>query len=393
MLQFDEEDKKVVGSTTPIKGLDPKPDYKINRYLFLAIIIVFAIVLFLCLSEFFTAFLGAVIFYVLLRKLMNKLLKRGWKKPAAAVFVSFISLLILLIPLFFVGMMLYNKGKYYVTHPDALVTSLQNIRTQIQHNYGISIISEEKIADVKNYATAFISRVLNESLGIFGDIIMLYFLLYFMLISVNRLEAAIVFFLPFKRSKIELFGRELVAQTFSNSVGVPAIALAQGTIGFIGYYIAGVNDPAFWALLTAFASILPVIGTAIIWVPVTLYVFVLKHTWQGFFLIGWGAIVLGLTDNVVRFLLARKMADVHPIITVLGVVMGVKYFGLAGLIFGPVLISYFLILLRIYYLEYQSASTANRKKKNDLIRFNLPFIGSKQNKKKAIPNATDRSKR
>jgi predicted PurR-regulated permease PerM len=142
--------------------------------------------------------------------------------------------------------------------------------------------------------------------------------------------------------------------------------------------------------MTAFASVIPIVGTAVIWLPVTAYLFVINHTWQGVFMLVWGAIVLGLTDNVVRFMLAKKMADVHPIITVLGVIMGLKYFGLAGLVFGPVLISYFLILLKIYYLEYQSGVPVVKKKKVVPVRFNLPFLGG-PGKKKKIPYASNRS--
>jgi predicted PurR-regulated permease PerM len=314
----------------------------------------------------------------------------GWKKPTAALLIMLISFVIIMVPIVLAGFMLYNKGKYYLANPDQLVLSLQKMRIQLHENYGITLISEQKINEVKTIATAAISGLLNESLSIFANIGMMYFFLYFMLLSINRMEAAIVFFLPFKRDKIELFGKELVAQTFSNSIGVPAIAIAQGTIGLIGYSIAGVKEPAFWAVITAFSSILPVIGTAIVWVPLSLYLFVIHHTWQGAFLVGWGLLILGVTDNIVRFMLAKKMADVHPIITVLGVIMGIKYFGLTGLIFGPVLISYFIILLRIYYLEYQIGLPVMKKKKIAIIRFNLPFIGN-QKKKKTAPNASNRS--
>lgn len=392
MIKFDEEEKKVVGTATPIKGLEPqKLDHKINRYFFLAIIIVFALLLYYSLSQFFTAFLGAVVLYVLSKKRMDKLIKRGWKKPMAATLVIFISLIIIIIPIVAVGWLLYNKGKYYLANPDLLVASLQKVRAQIEHNYGFSVISEQKIADLKTYATSAISKLLNESLNFFGNITMLYFFLYFMLISINRMEAAIVFFLPFKRSKIELFGKELVAQTFSNAIGVPAIAVAQGLIGLVGYMFAGVPEAGFWAVITAFSSVLPVIGTALVWVPIAIYLFVINHTLQGAFMVAWGLLVLGITDNVVRFMLAKKMADVHPIITVLGVIMGVKYFGITGLIFGPVLISYFIILLKIYYLEYQVSVPVIKKKKNIPIRFNLPFLGNQTKKKKVLPHVSNRS--
>jgi predicted PurR-regulated permease PerM len=272
-----------------------------------------------------------------------------------------------------------------------LVASLQKMRIQIEQNYGISVISEQKINNVKVYATSMISGLLNKSLGFFTNISILYFFLYFMLQAINRMEAAIVFFLPFKRAKIELFGKELVGQTFSNAIGVPAIAVSQGLIALIGYSIAGVKEAGFWAVITAFASIIPVIGTAIVWVPLAIYLFVINHTWQGGFLVAWGALILGTTDNVVRFVLAKKMADVHPIITVLGVIMGIKYFGLTGLIFGPVLISYFLILLKIYYLEYQTGLPVIKKKKIAVIRFNLPFLGHKGKKKKIPSDANNRS--
>jgi predicted PurR-regulated permease PerM len=386
MIKFDEGEKKVVETEPAVKGLEPqKIDHKINRYFFLAIIIIFALLLYYSLSQFFTAFLGAVVFYVLSRKRMCRLIKRGWKKPAAAVLVIIISLIIIMVPIAIAAFLLYNKGKYYMENPDLLVESLKRMRDQIHTNYGLTVVSDEGIANVKVYATSYISKLLNESLSFFGSITMLYFFLYFMLINTNRMEAAIVFFLPFKREKIELFGKELVAQTFSNAVGVPAIAVAQGIIGFIGYAITGVPEAGFWAVMTAFASVIPVVGTGLIYVPVTVYLFVINHTWQGVFMIFWGALILGTTDNVVRFMLAKKMADVHPIITVLGVIMGLKYFGLIGLVFGPVLISYFIILLKIYYLEYQSGVPVIKKRKNMPVRFNLPFLGHKVKKKKLPP--------
>ncbi len=392
MIAFDEKEKKVIETEPDVKGLEPhKLDHKINRYFFLAIIIVFALLLYYSLSQFFTAFLGAVVFYVLSKKRMDKLIKRGWKKPGAAFLIILISFIIIMVPIVIAGFLLYSKGKYYIANPDMLVESLKKVSHQIHSNYGVTVVSDQNIANIKVYGTKAISRLLNESLTFFASIAMMYFFLYFMLVSINRMEAAIVFFLPFKREKIELFGKELVAQTFSNAIGVPAIAVAQGIIGYIGYTIAGVPEAGFWAMVTAFASVIPVVGTGLVWVPAAVYLFVVNHTWQGAFMLGWGVLILGTTDNVVRFMLAKKMADVHPIITVLGVIMGLKYFGLIGLVFGPVLISYFIILLKIYYLEYQIGMPVIKKKKNEPIRFNLPFLGKQIRKKKLPIYASNRS--
>ncbi len=392
VVKFDPEENKVVQTSTPaVKGLEPlKIDHKINRYFFLAIIIIFALLLYYSLSQFFTAFLGAVIFYVLSKKRMDKLIKKGWKKPAAASVIIFISLIIIIVPISVAGYMMYMKGKYYIANPELLVQSLERVQAKLQQNYNVAVLSSENIIKIKTFATNAITNLLNESFSFFATISMLYFFLYFMLINVNRMEAAIIFFLPFKRDKIEMFGKELVALTFSNSIGVPAIALAQGIIGYIGYLIVGLPEAGFWAVMTAFASIIPIVGAALIWGPAIIYLFVINHGWQAGFLAVWGILVIGVSDNVVRFVLAKKMADVHPIITVLGVIMGLQYFGISGLVFGPVLISYFIILLKIYYLEYQSGIPVIKKRRNVPIRFNLPFLGG-QTKRKKIPNANIRS--
>jgi predicted PurR-regulated permease PerM len=368
-------------------------DSKTNRFMFLTIIIVFGLLLYFSLAQFFTAFLGAVIIYVLSKTFMEKLIKKQrWNRSAAAVFVILISILIIMIPIGIASYMLYNKGKYYVANPDLLVQSLKRLQITLQNNYNITLLSDEKIAEIRASASGFISNLLNFGLNLFGSITMLYFFLYFMLININRMEAAIVFFLPFKRDKIEIFGKELVNLTFANSVGVPAIALAQGFIGYVGYVIVGLPEPGFWAVITAFTSIVPLIGTALIWVPAAVYLFVVQQVWQASFVFVWGLAVLGITDNVVRFMLAKKIADVHPIITVLGVIMGLKYFGITGLIFGPLLISYFIILLRLYYLEFQTSAPVVQKKKNIPVRFNLPFLGHQIKRKKLPFNESDRSK-
>ena len=373
--------KKVPGNESA------KLDIRINRYLFIFLILVFAILLFISLLQFFTAFLGAIIFYVLSRKRMDKLVKKGWRKPIAASAVILLSILIIMAPIVVMGFLLYTKGKFYVAHPEALVEGLEKVRMQLQENYNIAILSEKNIAEIQAFASSAIRSALNESLQFFATITMLYFFLYFMLISVNRMEAAIVFYLPFKRSKIEIFGKELVALTYSNSIGVPAIAIAQGIIGYIGYSIVGLPEAGFWAIITAFSSIIPLVGTALVFVPAAIYMLFIHHTWQGLFLILWGTFVLGVTDNAVRLILARKMADVHPIITILGVIMGLQYFGISGIVFGPVLISFFIILLKIYYTEFQSKGMPITRKKARPIRLNFPFLRpSRVQKKRTYAN-------
>jgi predicted PurR-regulated permease PerM len=364
--------------------MEKNPVKEINRYLFLAIIIIFAFFLFASLQQFFPAFLGALTFYILSKPLASWLVqKKRWSKSMTAILVIIISFFLILLPVAALISLLYNKISAVLANPDVISNWVKQADDLLQQKFHVDLISNDTINSIKSRASDLLSIVLNKSLGFVSTIIMMYFFLYFMMINMNRMEAAIVLYLPFKKDKIKIFGDELVRQTFSNSVGIPSIAVAQGLTGFLGYLIIGLPEAGFWGVITGFTSFIPVVGTGLVWVPIAAYMFIIGHTWEGIFMVLFGTVIMGTVDNVVRFILAKKMADVHPIITVLGVILGLQYFGFLGLIFGPLLISYFFILLKIYYVEFQRPVLAKEAKKRQIIPVYMqPFLGIKKAKKK-----------
>ncbi len=330
----------------------------VNRYLFLTIIIVFAGALLWSMMEFFTAFLGATMFYVLSKQSANWLiLKRKWKPSIVAILIILISFFIILVPIGIVATMLYEKIISVALSPTTLIKPIKELGELAEKRYHINIVNSS-ISGIQEFATRFVSSVLNTSINFFTTISMLYFFLFFMIVNINKMEEAVSEYLPFKQSHIKLFSTELKSQTIGNSVGIPLIIIMHVILAFLAYLIAGVADPVFWGVITGFASIIPLVGSALVWLPIAAYTLLNGHTWQGSFIGGWGVLVIGTSDNLIRFLLAKKMADVHPIVTVLGVILGLKYFGMTGLIFGPLIISYFLILIKIYHIEYQLVPTS-----------------------------------
>ncbi|MEO8710830.1 MAG: AI-2E family transporter [Parafilimonas sp.] len=356
---------------------------QINRYIFFAIILIFAFFLFESLWQFFPAFLGAVMFYILSKSFACWLIeKKGWSKSMTAILVIIISFFLILLPVAALISLLYNKISAVLSDPDVITNSLKQADAIIQQKFHFSIISKDTLASIKSSASGIVSLIFNKSLGFVSTILMMYFFLYFMMTNMNRMEAGILLYLPFKKDKIKLFGDELVRQTFSNAVGIPSIAVVQGLAGFLCFWIIGLDKAGFWGVITGFTSFIPIIGTGLVWVPVAAYMFFTGHTWQGVFTLLYGGLILGTLDNVVRFILAKRMADVHPIITVLGVILGLQYFGFLGLIFGPLLISYFFILLKIYYVEFQRPIGHIEARKRQIIPVYMqPFLGIKKNKK------------
>ena len=343
-----------------------KKQASVNRYFFLAIIILLGGALFWSLIEFFTAFLAATMFYVISKPFVNWLIhQKKWKPNSAAILVMTISFFIILVPIGVLATMLYQKIISVTLNPTTLLKPIKNIGEIIEKRYQINIVNSS-LGGIQDFATRFVSSILNTGINFFSTISMLYFFLYFMIVNTNGMEVALTQYLPFKNSHIDLFSTELKSQTIGNSVGIPLIIIMHIVLAFFAFLIAGVGDPLFWGVITGFASIIPLIGSALVWMPIGIYTIIIGQTWQGCFVIAWGVLVIGVSDNFMRFLLAKKMADVHPIVTVLGVVLGLKYFGMTGLIFGPLIISYFLILLKIYHIEYQQSSPSEENIKEEL---------------------------
>ena len=325
----------------------------LRQIFFIALIIFLGIVLFEQLWFFFSAFLGAVTFYVLMRERMFYLTeKRGWKLSSAAWVLMLLSFFIILLPIGLLGNILYAKISYVVTHSTEMLNSLKNAVAQIKNKIGYEIINPNAINQLGPYIAQLLPKVLGITVNTLTLIASMYFILFFMLVNGRRMEEALYEYIPLKDGNVELIGKELKVMVVSNTIGIPLIALIQGIVGLIGYLIIGVSEPWLWFVATSIAAMMPVIGAALIYIPLTIMLFAQGHTGKGIAMAIWGFGFIGLVDNLFRFMLNKKLGDIHPLITIFGVIVGVQLFGFIGLIFGPLLISMFILLLRIYSSEF-----------------------------------------
>ena len=138
----------------------------------------------------------------------------------------------------------------------------------------------------------------------------------------------------------------------ANAIGIPVVAIGQGIVSLIGYLIFGAPGAVLLFALTAASSVIPVVGTAIVYVPVCIFMIAEGDTAQGLGLAIYCVVVVGLTDNLLRFTLLKKLENIHPLNTVFGIIMGMNLFGFMGLIFGPILISFTLLLIQVYRNEF-----------------------------------------
>ena len=184
------------------------------------------------------------------------------------------------------------------------------------------------------------------------NVLVLILVLDFMLVGGRKMEDYIIDILPFnQRNKRDVL-HEFHMVVKSNAIGVPLLAIIQGGIAMLGYYIFGAPEVILWGVVSCFATVIPVIGVAIVWIPLALYIGATGHWWMALGLSVYCIVIVANVDNLIRSVLQRKMADTHPLITIFGVVIGLSLFGFMGIIFGPLLLSIFVLCVQIFKAEY-----------------------------------------
>jgi predicted PurR-regulated permease PerM len=138
-------------------------------------------------------------------------------------------------------------------------------------------------------------------------------------------------------------------------LGTLLTALIQGVIGGMGYAALGVPHPVTWAVLTAFCSFLPVVGTLLVWVPITVFLLLDGHPARAILMALWGVLVItSLTDYVIRPRIVRSRNHGHPLLTLIALLGGIEVFGLAGLLVAPIVMSVFVAAFRLYEREVRA---------------------------------------
>ncbi len=300
---------------------------------------------------FLNGILGAVTLYILLRNPMRKLAKHTGQKTAVWLVTIGVSLLILL-PLSLTVWALIDKLLSSNLHPHALITGIEQGTAWIKDKTGFDLLSENRISlffsKASSVGQSLIQGVSDAAVNLFTAV----FLLFFMLSSDEEMEKWIKNFLPFKDQNKKDVIDKIRQMVRSNAIGIPLLACIQGIIAFIGYLIFGVSDPGFYAILTGLASIIPFIGTALIWLPLSIYAALTSQWFTCIGLLAYGSIIVSQCDNFIRFILQKKMANTHPLITIFGVIAGLPIFGFMGLIFGPLLVSLFMLFMDMFRQEY-----------------------------------------
>ena len=282
----------------------------------------------------------------------------------AAMLLIFASLIGIFIPLTAAGFMLSSELSNLADKSEQVTKAFKDQLFQVEKyiEYDISSTIDPKQASgwLTDNMQGFASGTFNVliSLGI------LLFLLYYMLKSPKQLKESLLEYIPLSNKNLMTLGKEIDSVVRSNAIAIPLVALAQGIIALIGFYVFGVDNPLFWFVIVTIGSMIPFIGTFIGIFPVFVLSLANGEDFQAWGILLYGILVVGMTDNVIRLFVLKQLDSTHPLITLIGVLIGIPLFGFVGLIFGPLIINLFLIIVKIYKQQYgiQKSTKQNENK-------------------------------
>ncbi len=326
---------------------------RLRQLILLLLIVLLALLLVNQLFIFLPGFLGAITLYILLRETYFYLtIKKRWNKTLTSLMFIAGSLVVIALPVYFSIRLLSAKLAVLLNNQAEIIADAKLVGEKIYSVTGFQLLSDENIVNFQKQAAHIVPSIINSSAAILSNFAIMFFLLYFLLINGRKTEKFLDGFIPLKEENVDLLGKETKMMIRANAIGIPVLAIVQGIIATLGYWIFGVEDYALWGFLTGIFSMVPIVGTAVIWVPVTAYLFATDQTGHAIGLLIYSLVLITNIDYVVRLTLLKKFMDVHPLITIFGVIIGISLFGFWGVIFGPLLISYFIILVKIYINEF-----------------------------------------
>lgn len=321
-------------------------------FLILLIAAIFG-VLFWNLYFFVPALLGAYTLYVLLRGPLFFLTDRWkWRHKIASGVLLFLSFIVLMLPFNWVFSMLSSRIVGLFQNSETLVQNIEQVVRKVEAQYKISLLTPENLKGLSDWAVHQMQGILGATVSGVGLFIVMYFILWFMLTEGKKMEQSFFEWMPLRHENVTYVKTHMNDLVWGNALGIPLMGIVQGLAGLLIYWLADVPDPWLWFALTFVSGMMPVVGVSLAYIPLGLVLLSEGAEAKAALVLLYGFIVVGSVDNIARMWFLKTINQTHPLITLFGVIVGLKLFGFIGFVFGPILIALFILLLRIYHKEF-----------------------------------------
>jgi predicted PurR-regulated permease PerM len=300
----------------------------------------------LVLAPYLPGLLGAGVFYVVAMPLQRRLARLLPARVSAAV-LSVGLLLVLLVP----------GGWLLSTAVNEAIAALRAFQRSglLERLSGMRVAGVDLEAQLSSLGATLLSWLSGQAVALFGsatrasiNLAIALVGLYYLLVSGEALGARLRRLLPLSPALFERLRQRFVGVTEAMLLGTVLTAALQGALVGGACALVGLPGAVFWGLVTACAAVLPVLGSALVWLPAAGYLALSGRYGAALFMLVMGAVVVSNLDNLVWLAVYRRVSGIHPMLTLVGALAGMRVFGMLGVLFGPLALSYFFELLEIY---------------------------------------------
>jgi len=318
-----------------MKGRGKKKN-SVKRYIAIALIGILFFIIGLGLLEYFEAVFAAFIFAPIFSPVYRWFRKRAKHDGGAALLTVMLMVLVVIVPIALFGALLFTEtASMYDEYGDALQQDI----SAAKFSFDVQSIGKETIKYMVSGLGTSLSNILSGVAEVSIRLFIMFFIIYYLLINGKKWEAVLRNWLPFNKEHNLQLIKNFKRSSRGFIMGQGLTAIIQGIVGGVGFLIFGLDGALFFGFLMAVLSLLPLIGTALVWLPIGIIQVVIGNHYGGFGILIWGFVIVSNIDNFVRPAIMKNMIGVHPLVTVLGIFSGLVVFGLVGLIIGPLLLS------------------------------------------------------
>jgi Predicted permease len=312
---------------------------------------------------------------ILFMPLYRRLLRTLWQRPTLAALATLTIILVMVIlPLSVIAALMLREasgvyqrvqsgdldfGRYFQQSFDALPRWMAGLLDRLGLT-DLGLVKGRLSTALTNSSRYLASQALaigQNALDFVVSFLVMIYLLFFLLRDGEELSKRIKDSIPLRSEHLHELSSTFTAVLRATVKGTLVVAMIQGALGGLIFWILGVHAPILWAVLMAVLSLLPAIGATVVWLPVAIHLLVTGSTWRGLVLIAWGAFVIGLIDNVLRPILVGKEARMPDYVVLISTLGGIAMFGVNGLVIGPVIAAMFIAVWDILYRSRQATQT------------------------------------
>lgn len=252
-------------------------------------------------------------------------------------------------------------------HPEFLDESMQYIRSFISQ---IPFVDESSVTSLfQKSGEVFVNILQRTYSGIsqfFFALFIMFFSLFYFFIDGKKIMKVIMDLSPLRTEQEKVLIKEFISISKATLKGTVVIGIIQGALGGLLFLFTGVPSPMTWGVVMIILSIIPVIGSWLVWIPVGIGMILSGSLIEGVIILLFGALIISSIDNILRPKLVGRDSQMHPLFVLFATIGGIITFGVIGFIIGPIIVALFLALLRMYEQDFAKQLKYYNKDKNGI---------------------------